>query len=201
MRSQPWGIQIVPTDPIWTPSTTGICGAHTPRRALELILVFEAWRGEVWDGTPWWRGSEGVVKREGVRARWLGDARIGERILAGVAPRVSIFPVVLCLLARRGVLVAFLVQAGDELLYNSCFEEGGEVFDARLGDENFFELAGEVGAVLDTVSGEGDAQRERGGGDVVFGNDFETGDAFITEAEAADLGFAAESVDFDDVLE
>lgn len=139
--------------------------------------------------------------REWVRACWLGDARIGERILAGVAPCVSVFPVVLCLLARRGVLVAFLVETGDELLYNSCFEEGGEVFDARLGDEDFFELAGEVGAVFDTVSGEGDAQRERGRGDVVFGDDFETGDAFIAEAEAADLGFAAESVDFDDVLE
>lgn len=205
MRSQSRGIQIIPSNPIRTPPTARIRGTHPPRRTLELILVLEARRGKVRDGTSRRRRSEGIVKRVRVWARGFRDSRVGERVITLVAPCVGVFPVILGLLARLGgsggLLVAFFVDTGDELLDDCCFEEGGEVFDAGLGDEDLLEFAGEVGAVFDTGGGEGDAQRERGGGYVVFGDDFEAGDALIAEAEAADLGFAAESVDFNDVLE
>jgi hypothetical protein len=199
MRSQSRGVQIIPTDPIRT-SPTGIRGTHPSRRTLEFILILETRWWEIGNRTPRWR-IEGVAKREGVRARGLGKTGIGKRILARVSPRVGIFPIILCLLARCSILIAFFVEARDELLDDCCFEEGSEIFDAGLGDEDLFEFAGEVVAVFDACGCEGDAQRERGGGDVVFSYDFETGDALVAEAEAADLGFAAESVDFDDVLE
>lgn len=75
--------------------------------------------------------------------------------------------------------------------------ERGEVrtLDALLGDEEGFELLGEVAAVFGAVGGEGDAQGQGGRRDVVAGGDVEAGDALVSRGETADVDLGAHAVD------
>lgn len=102
-----------------------------------------------------------------------------------------------------GFLVAFFLQAGYERLNDVDLERGGEVGDASRGDDHGLQLSDEVCApggccVLLAAFCEGYAQGQGGGGDVVAGDELQAVDLVCADGEAADLGFGAEAVDFDD---
>lgn len=91
-----------------------------------------------------------------------------------------------------GFLVAFLLQAGDEALNDVDFEQGGEVGDTRWGYEDVLEGGREVGAVFGaSVLVQGDAEGERGLGDVVARGELEAVDVVCADSEAADFRLGA----------